>query len=213
MELRSLDGFEAYLTEELKWRLEELDTWERMVRDCRPHEQIGALRAGVTLLYAHWEGYVKEAARAYLEFVSRKGLKVGELRAELAAVALRNMLGKGEQSKKAEDHTAIITLLRNEDRSDARISYDRSNIKTRSNLTFSLFEDIMHSLGCDASRHDISRVLIDARLLKNRNDIAHGREMLINLDDWVVMRGRVVGILRDVRVQLQNAAAMEDFRR
>jgi hypothetical protein len=213
MELRTIEGFEAHLTEELKWRLSELDTWERMVKACRPHEQVGALRAGVTLLYAHWEGYVKEAARAYLEFVSRKGLRVGELRAELAAVALRNMLGKGEQSKKAEDHTAIVEILRSENQSEARIPYDRSTIRTRSNLSFDVFEDIMHSLGCDAGRHEISRTLIDARLLKNRNDIAHGREMLISLDDWLVMRERVVDVLKDVRTQLANAATMGEFRR
>jgi hypothetical protein len=213
MELRSLDGFETYLTEDLKWRLNELDNWERMVGACRPHERVGALRAGIALLYAHWEGYIKEAARAYLEFVSRKRLKIGELRAELAAVALRGMLGRGEQSKRSADHTALIEMLRNEAQGDANIPYSQSTIRTRSNLAFDVFEDIMHSLGCDASRHEISRTLIDVRLLKNRNEIAHGREMLIELDDWLVIRERVVDVLKDVRTQLQNAAALEHFRR
>jgi proline dehydrogenase len=213
MELRTLEGFETHLTEDLKWRLSELDTWERMIRTCRPHERVGALRAGVALLYAHWEGYIKEAARAYLEFVSRKRLKIADLRAELAAVALRGMLGKGEQSKRSTDHTAIIAMLRDEASCDANISYSQSTIKTKSNLTFDVFEDIMHSIGCDASRHEISRTLIDARLLKNRNEIAHGRELLIEFDDWLVMRKRVVAVLKDVRTQLQNAAALEQFRR
>lgn len=213
MELRSLDGFETHLTEDLKWRLNELDTWKRMVDACRPHERVGALRAGIALLYAHWEGYVKEAARAYLEYVSRKGLKVGDLRSELAAVALRTMLGKGEQSKKAVDHTALIDMLRDEAHSDANLPYGRAMIRTRSNLSFDVFEDVMHSVGCDATRHEISRTLIDVRLLKNRNDIAHGRELLIELDDWLVIRERVVDILRDVRAQLQNAAALESYRR
>ena len=36
-------------------------------------------RAGVALLYAHWEGFTKEACQAYLEFVVKRKLKYGEM--------------------------------------------------------------------------------------------------------------------------------------
>src|ERR1700761_6392072 len=133
MALRTLDHLEAHLTEDLKWRLTELDDWKSMMDSCRQHQKTGALRAGVTLLYAHWEGYVKEAARSYLEYVSRKGLTLAELRAELAAVALRGMLGRGEQSKKSTDHTEIVQMLREEATRKAVLPYDSSTIKTNSN--------------------------------------------------------------------------------
>ena len=213
MELRTLEGFEAYLTEELKWRLSELENWETMMRACRPHQQPGALRAGVTLLYAHWEGYIKEAARSYLEFVNNKRLKVSQLRSELVGITLRGALGKGEQSKKSTDHTALIEILRNETLNKAIIPHARTTINTYSNLSFDVFEDIMHSIGCDSSRHEISRTLIDVRLVKNRNTIAHGEELFVQHDDWLVIRKRVVEILKDVRTQLQNAAMLEQYKR
>lgn len=213
MPIRTLEHLEAHLTEDLKWRLTELENWKSMMDSCRQHQKTGALRAGVTLLYAHWEGYVKEAARSYLEYVGRKGLTLAELRAELAAVALRGMLGRGEQSKKSTDHTEIVIILREEATRKAVLPYDSAAIKTNSNLAFEVFEDIMHSLGCDASRHDLQRTLINARLLKNRNAIAHGRELPIALEDWVVMRNRVEVMLHDVRDQFRNAAALELFRR
>lgn len=213
MTIRSVDELGSYLIEELKWRTAELDTWERLAKSCRPHEQIGVLRAGVALLYAHWEGYVKEATRAYLEYVSRQGLCVGDLRDELAAVALRTMLGSGEQSKKSSDHTSIVSALRAETRRKANISYDRSTIRTRSNLTFDVFEDIMHSVGCDSSRHELQKGLITNRLVKNRNDIAHGRLLLIDFEDWLEWRRRVVNILEDVRDQLRAAADAQTYKR
>lgn len=213
MAIRSADELGSYLIEELKWRTAELDTWERLAKSSRPHQQIGILRAGVALLYAHWEGYVKEAARAYLEYVSRQGLRVGDLRDELAAVALRTMLGSGEQSKKSSDHTSIVSALRAEAQSKANIPYDRSTIRTRSNLTFDVFEDIMHSVGCDSSRHELQRVLITNRLVKNRNDISHGRLLLISYEDWLDWRERVVLILEDVRDQLRAAAYSQAFKR
>lgn len=213
MAIRTADGLGSYLIEELKWRKAELDTWERLARSCRPHQQTGLLRAGIALLYAHWEGYVKEAARAYLEYISRQGLYIGDLRDEIAAIALRKVLGTGEQSKKSSDHTGIIALLRDEGRKKATIPYDRSTIRTRSNLHFDVFADIMHSIGCDSSRHELQRGLIDNRLIKNRNDIAHGRMLVIELEDWCDMRTRVQSILEDVRDQLRSAAHSDGYRR
>lgn len=213
MAIRTTDDLGSHLIEELKWRTAELDTWERLANACRPHQRTGVLRAGVALLYAHWEGYIKEAARAYLEYVSRQGLHVGELRDELAAVALRTMLGSGEQSKKSLDHTTIISTLRSELSRKARISYERSTIRTRSNLKFDVFEDVMHSIGCDSSRHELQRGLINNRLVKNRNEIAHGRLLFIELEDWVDMRARVVDILEDVRDQIREAATSQAYKR
>lgn len=213
MAIRSVDELGSHLIEELKWRAAELDTWEGLANSCRVHQRTGVLRAGVALLYAHWEGYIKESARAYLEYVSRQGLRVGDLRDELAAVALRTMLGSGEQSKKSSDHTGIVSALRAELHQKANIPYERSTVRTRSNLTFAVFEDIMHSIACDSSRHEIQRSLIDNRLLKSRNDIAHGRMLLIELEDWIDMRVRVVEILKDVRDQIRAAAATQAFKR
>lgn len=213
MTLRTLEDLEAHITGDLKWRLVELDNWESMTASCRPHQQSGALRAGTALLYAHWEGYIKEAARSYLEYISKKGLNIAQLRNEIAAIALRGMLGKGIQSKSPKKHTAIIELLREETSHKANIPYSRSTIRTNSNLSFEVFEDIMHSIGCNSDRHEIHRSLINARLLKNRNEIAHGKELLISFEDWLTLRERVVQILQDVRDQLNNAAALEAFRR
>jgi MAE_28990/MAE_18760-like HEPN len=140
-------------------------------------------------------------------------LHVGELRDELAAIALRAMLGSGEQSKKSSDHTTIVSALRAEAQRKANIPYDRSTIRTRSNLTFDVFEDIMHSIGCDSTRHELQKSLITNRLVKNRNDISHGRYLLIAFEDWLEWRSRVVSILEDVRDQLRAAAYTRTYKR
>ncbi|MDX3697212.1 MAE_28990/MAE_18760 family HEPN-like nuclease [Streptomyces europaeiscabiei] len=207
--IRTLDQLQASLTENLVWRTHEMDQWQMVANRVRSHELPGILRGGLALIYAHWEGYVKDSACAYLEYVSRKGLKVGDLRPELAAIALRSSLGKGEQSKDSKSHTEIISLIRDELSRPAQLKYDSATIRTRSNLKFEVFDDIMHSIGCDASRHEIFRLLIDARLLKFRNDIAHGRQEYVALDDWMEIRDRVVLILKDVRDQISNSAAQK----
>ncbi|MFD3487580.1 MAE_28990/MAE_18760 family HEPN-like nuclease [Streptomyces sp. NPDC058665] len=209
--IRTIEQLESSLTEDLKWRTHEMQLWEQVAKNCRTHEVPGVLRGGVALVYAHWEGYVKEGARSYLEFVSRKGLTVGQLRSEIAAVALRSKLGQGESSKSSATHTEIIDLLRNSATLPAALPYTSASIRTRSNLKFDVFIDIMHSIGCDAVRHEIYRTTIDNRLLRHRNDIAHGREEYVSLSDWVDIRDRVLTILKDVRTQISNAAVNREF--
>jgi hypothetical protein len=213
MAVRTLSDLEALLTEELKWRRREVQQWESVVKGVRPHELLAILRGGLAIIYGHWEGYVKTAASAYLEYVSRKGLTVAQLRPELAALALRGLLGTGEMSKKASDHTKIVLAIREESTAPAKLPYEQATIRTYSNLSFDRFVDIMHSIGCDASRHEIHRSLIDNRLLKNRNLIAHGREQYVNLEDWKTIQERVFDILGDVRTQISNAAATRAYLR
>ncbi|MFJ2554962.1 MULTISPECIES: MAE_28990/MAE_18760 family HEPN-like nuclease [unclassified Streptomyces] len=211
--IRTIENLESVLTEDLKWRTHEMQLWEQVASSCRSHQLPGILRGGIALVYAHWEGYVKEGTRAYLEYVSRKGLKVGQLRSEIAAVALRSKLGRGEASKSSSTHTEIVELLRSADALPAKIPYTSATIRTRSNLHFDTFADIMHSIGCDASRHEIYRSIIDKRLLRHRNDIAHGREEYVSLADWIDIRDRVLVILKDVRTQISNAATNEGYKR
>lgn len=209
--IRSLEDLEALLLEELKWRKQELSQWYQIASKARKHELNGVLRGGSALLYAHWEGYVKEAARGYLEYVDRQGLTVSQLRPELAAVALRGVLGRGEQSKQARDHTELVEMVRDLNGIRAMIPHERSTIKTNQNLRFATFVDVMHSIGCDGERHKLFQKLIDVRLVENRHAIVHGREVVVQLDDWVEIREKVLRILDDVRTQVSNAAASKAF--
>jgi acetylornithine deacetylase/succinyl-diaminopimelate desuccinylase-like protein len=158
-------------------------------------------------------GYVKTAGSSYLQYVSRKGLKLGELRPELAAVALRAKIITLANEKNAEPHTEIIQLIRDEATTAAALPYDMTTIRTRANLNFKTFASIMHSLGCDAHRHASLAIHIDQRLLGGRNEIAHGREEYVSLDDWIELRDVVEAVLKDIRVQLANAAATAAYRR
>ncbi|BBZ78488.1 hypothetical protein MANY_38250 [Mycolicibacterium anyangense] len=213
MAIRTLEELEATLTADLKWRVQEMFVFEKMAEKAREHELSALMRAGLALVYAHWEGYVKTAGSGYLEYISRKRLKLGQLRPEVAAVALRNVITTLSQQKSSESHTDLVRTLW--DRADETIAvpYETTTIRTNANLKFELFASIMHSLGCDASRHRAHEMLIDERLLGWRNEIAHGRGQLVTLTDWIVMRDVVEVILRDVRTQVSNAAAMNTFMR
>nr|WP_314842124.1 MAE_28990/MAE_18760 family HEPN-like nuclease [uncultured Microbacterium sp.] len=212
MSVRTVDQLEAQLTKDLKWRTQEMFVFERIVATARQHEQPALLRGGLALLYAHWEGYIKTAGSSYLEYVSRLGLSLGDLRPELAAVALRSRISRLADEKSSRAHSELVRAIRDEGTSNAELPYTRATIRTRANLKFSEFESIMHSLGCSSDLHRANALLIDERLLGSRNEISHGERQYVELVDWIKMRDVVETILRDVRTQLSNAAATGAFR-
>lgn len=106
----------------------------------------------------------------------------------------------------------VSTIRESRKKSPIKLPYDRATVRTYSNLSFERFEDIMHSIGCDSFRHDIYRGPINLRLLKSRNEIAHGRDLYVELEDWKDLRKRVFDILGDVRTQIGNAAEREEYR-
>lgn len=186
--------------------------FEQILRAARQHEQPALLRGGLALLYAHWEGYIKTAGSSYLEYVSRLGLTLGDLRPELAAVALRSKISRLAAEKSSLAHSDLVVLIREGGTSKAELPYTRAAIRTRANLKFSEFESIMHSLGCSSEPHRASALLIDERLLGSRNEISHGEREYVGFVDWIKMRDVVEAILKDVRSQLSNAAATGAFR-
>ena len=77
MSVRTLEQLYDFLSGELAWRTKELVTLKALVEQTSPSRERRRvlLRAGVALLYAHWEGFVKRAGSAYLEFVDLQRLK------------------------------------------------------------------------------------------------------------------------------------------
>lgn len=63
------------LDNDLAWRIKELSIIKNKIPQAKNNEQEALIRAGVTILYAHWEGFVKNAAECYLNFVSLRRLK------------------------------------------------------------------------------------------------------------------------------------------
>lgn len=211
--IRSLDLLEAELTRDLKWRVQEMWVFGNLLKGARVHEKPALLRGSLALIYAHWEGYIKSAGSSYLEYISLKGLRLEQLRPELAAVALRGDITSLSTSKNSEDHTALISKLWLESNQKALLPYKRTTIRTQANLKFKLFTSIMHSLGLSADEWKGYELLIDEKLLGSRNEISHGEKEHIESDSWLVVRDAVELILKQVRDAVVNAAATQAYLR
>ena len=79
-------------------------------------------------------------------------------------------------------------------------------INTKANLKSEVFADIVMMLGLDYSRFQTKEKLLDERLLKNRNSIAHGRYLQVDFNEYIDLHDEVVGMMNDFYNQIENAA-------
>jgi hypothetical protein len=136
MKLRTTEQLLATLDDDLAWRRKELSSLRLMAERTkyRPRLLGPILRAGIALLYAHWEGFIKTSSEAYLEFVSRQGLVNSDLADNFLAISARGPLTQMAQSAQQSYALNVVGFFRSQLGLVANISAQGS-INTKSNLS------------------------------------------------------------------------------
>ncbi len=78
--IRTRTAFQEFLDEEFAWRLKEIADVKYAIRIAERTSRRAIIRAGVPILYAHWEGFVKAASEALLNFINNQGLAYRSLK-------------------------------------------------------------------------------------------------------------------------------------
>jgi hypothetical protein len=209
--IRSGNELLGYLDEDLGWRLKEIASLKRAVRSATGQNQDALLRAAVPILYAHWEGYVKQAAIGYSSYISSLGVKFSAVVPSLGGLkALAYVKTMRAISKRVFVSSELLNKLYAIDEDVADIPLER-HISRIGNLNYDLFEQISEflALSVDSSK----RVLIDEKLLKLRNDIAHGEFLLIDVDGFDQLSIEILDLIREFKTALQNAVVLKSYLR
>ena len=196
------------LDRELAWRKRELTTLAFAVAS---GNQVTALRAGICLLYAHWEGFIKVAAQSYLEYIAHRRLKYGEVKRNFLAIGLRSEIERATEQRSTRARLALVDAILDAGTNDVGVSI-RDAIDTRSNLDSRIFKDILVAVGFDAKAYDAKDRLFDARLLANRNRIAHGEYLEIEPGDYAELKEVVVNVMDQFRDDIENAVVTRGYR-
>ena len=134
-----------FLDEEFAWRRKELS---EVCADVSSAASNARVRAGTTLLYAHWEGFVKAASEAYVEFVARRRFQYKQLCPGFLALALRTRLNAFARTDDVSAHVAFVDFILGDLGSHARLP-KLGAIKTGANLNSQRLKAIILTLGLD----------------------------------------------------------------
>ena len=210
-ENRTLSDLQDNIDEDYTWRIKELDDFKGALTQAKPEVQKSLIRSGITLLYAHWEGFIKNVAGHYYNYVSLKKLYHRELKENYVALCLRKALNELLDSKKIVLQTKSVEFLLSE--IDKRAQFPSDLPLKTSNLTYDVFEDYCLILGLDISHFELKKQFIDKKLVENRNTIAHGKYLLVDMDTFIDIYDITLELLRTVKDNVENSAVLENYKR
>jgi hypothetical protein len=209
--MRTVEQFHDRLASEMAWRRRELTAIRFLVLNAKKEAKSALIRAGVAILYAHWEGFIKTAAVSYLRFVSNQKLRYRDLATPLLATAARRVLHDATAASRASRHIDMTEFFMSGLHQTCMIS--DSAVRTKGNLSSSVLKDIVMTLGLDYSVFATKEALIDESLVERRNSIAHGEYLSVDVADYEALNAEVVGLLESFWNQVDNAAALKSYRR
>jgi hypothetical protein len=212
--IRTLNNLSTELANALAWRKKELSTLYLSLSRSRPHEASALRRASVPILYAHWEGFAKQAATLYLEFVARRNLTYRQLTTNFVAIACRQTLKEMAASDRTDIHSQLVEFLLFNQDERARIPFS-TIVDTKSNLNSATLKNIAITIGIPySSNWTTKEPLIDGGLLKLRNDIAHGKKVEVDPESFEQLYRLIMdGLLDQFKDTIENAATLEIYLR
>lgn len=209
MSVRTINELEDAIDATLSWRRVELSALKKLVEE---HEsRSGNLpasrslrRAGVAMLYAHWEGYTKECFQAYVEFLARRRLKLAELNDGLLQVALLHALRRAESGDEAAK-SGLVEAIRSS--GDVRFQLPKVQmVNTQSNLRSNVLMRMLRDFGLTSATLELREHLIDRRLCDIRNSVAHGRETCPAVGEFADLHFEVLEMMEHLRDLIIGAA-------
>ena len=213
MPIHTIEQLDNELSNDLAWRRKELSIIKNLIESQSGNlsQKNALIRGGMTLLYAHWEGFVKSSSGAYLEFVSLQRLKYEELAINFIAYAMKSQLNIVSMSNKPSSHNSVAKFFVSDMSKRSSIPY-KAGVNTKSNLSSDVLRDIVDMLGLDYAKFEAKEKLIDETLLKNRNSIAHGNYLNISRESYLELHNQVIAMMEIYRNNIDNNVTLKLYR-
>jgi hypothetical protein len=214
MKIRTVEQLYDALADELVWRKKEITSLKFLTQNAvsAPDREAALIRASVTMLYAHWEGFVRAAALLYVELVAFQRLRNGELARQFLTLSVRKLLRAADQTDRIKAHLDVTDFFLNNLNDRSALPY-KDAIRTEANLSSRVLKEITDTLGLDYAPYETKKHLIDEGLLDRRNTIAHGESLEITVAEYLELATHVVELLDTFLNQVTNAAALKRYSR
>jgi len=211
MKIRTTEHLIDFLNEEIKWRKLEISYFKNLIDSSqkKKSQHQALLRLAPAMLYAHWEGFIKKGAHAYLEYIANKRIPYQQLATSFQAIILKHHYRDDLASLKTSKLINIIKVICNQ--SDKSLP-TKNIIDTGANLNSERFKEIILCLGLDYALYATKENFIDNNLLHLRNKIAHGEQFYPTYDEYYQLHEIVLALIETFKNQVENAAIQENYK-
>lgn len=212
MKIRSADQLLEHLDNDMAWRLKEIHELRSVVQGAKGKNVDTHIRAGVAMLYAHWEGFVKGASNAYISYLSNRADRMRDLKPCFVALGVRAKLSTTQESGRSAVAVSTVSYLLDELDKPIRLPAVDA-ISAKGNLNSTVFTNIVGWIGIDPAQYTTRFTLIDKTLLETRNGIAHGEHLVIDALRFESLVQEILEMLRWFKTDIENAVVQQNFLR
>lgn len=180
MKIRTKSELQAAIENERSWRRKELTNILFLIQGARAKDKSTLLRAGVLLLYSHWEGFIKKSTQYFFMYLNSKGERYSNLKMNFRSLGILNQFQNDFPYKQFNSYLVTTQFLLNKCKDENFYLDVERHIDTRSNLNLEVVKELSMKLGISSEVFENNGVHIDNRLLKYRNAISHGENTELN---------------------------------
>jgi len=204
--------FSAQIIDDRNWRIKEISDMKAAVVRGDENLQRVLLRALVAICYAHWEGYVRFAAKKYLEHIALRKFPYSKLdRQFFRNYFLPRMAALSTSKFSVSQRCALIDeILSSSGNRFSKVNEDLIN--TRANLNFEVLTDICLVCGIPIQRFTEKATFIDIVLLKRRNAIAHGEDTFVGINTLEELTSQAIELMRAFGDELENRVVLKTYK-
>jgi hypothetical protein len=200
------------LDKEFSWRLKEIAELRSAVDSSAVIRGNVLVRASIPLLYAHWEGFVKRSAEVYVEYVAHQKHRYKELQACFIVHGLKRRIHELSTSNNHTRNVELVKFLLSDLDESASVPY-KDVVNVKSNLSSTVFCDIINSIGLDTEKYSTRFNFIDESVVKKRNLIAHGQNVDVDESRFREISEDVIVLLRMFKNDIENAVVTDAYTR
>jgi hypothetical protein len=195
MEIDTEESLFTHLQDELAWRKKELTHIKFLIDTSNTSELDFNLRIGITFLYAHWEGFVKDSTAYYINFVRNQKYTYEELPDCFIGWTLKPKIKKILNTEKISLYYDVIDVLVNKKNNTAEIPPENKLFETPFILNYEKFVDLCYILGMRQNLFELKKNFINLELVDKRNYVAHGRRFYIKNKDYEECHKTIISML------------------
>lgn len=217
----SIEVFAERVAKDLTWRVQELERIEDGINGAEGKGQIALARAGIVLLYAHWEGHIKYNAEEYLSSAAESVETIEELRKEFALVLLQPWINKVRSKLSRENELSLwrdicelqeIFLGLGSVKQQKPRNLTRAMVDVKSALDSKRFKEICKQIGIDwnawrwanSQKNADDDYALITKLYVDRCKVAHGQDFSVDSEVFRQMRDDILELMRLFRECLES---------
>jgi len=201
------------LDKQIGWRKKEIITLRTNANIADGSSQATMLRCLAVISYAHWEGFVKESAGLYFDFIMSQNLCYSQLSESFIATAISARARETIPKPSYYHEVAQFTLYQQQDRAAINAPKILSEMGM---LNSQRLSSILYCLAIKNDTFELKFNWLDKVFIERRNKVAHGEYTKIcdvEISEYLQLADDVIDYIETFRNSLLDSATEKSYRR